>query len=111
MHVLSSFLTGLDSLSSNLDSVAFDAVFGKITPFDASLVLQKRVGLIGSFPVQRDRADNHPQPETDNSVPKLVVDERLLSLHIGTEYISLWVDTRDDILSGDLLIEGIEGKI
>jgi hypothetical protein len=32
LHVLSSFLTGLDSLSANLDSVAFDAVFGKITP-------------------------------------------------------------------------------
>jgi hypothetical protein len=111
LHVLSPFLTGLDSLSANLDSVAFDAVFGKITPFDASLVLQKRVGLIGRFPVQRDKADNHPQPETDNSVPKLVVDERLLSLHQSADYISLWIDTRDDILSGDLLIEGIEGKI
>ena len=117
LHVLSPFLTGLDSLSANLDLLAFHVdldpalSLGKITPFDASLVLQKRVGLIGRFPVQEDDADNHPQPETDNSVPKLVDDERLLSLHQGTEYISLWVDARDDILSGDLLIEGIEGKI
>lgn len=52
-------LTGLDSLSANLDE---NAPFSPIDAFDASLVLQYRVGLSSDFPVQRATADNHPQP-------------------------------------------------
>ena len=111
LHVLSPFLTGSDSLASNLDLEAFDAVNGKITPFDASLVLQKRVALISLFPVQEDEADNHPQPETDNAVPKVLPDQRLLALRSEVGYVSVWADERAEIISGEVLIEGLEGKV
>ena len=106
LHVLSPFLTGLDSLSANLDLLAFDAVNGKITPFDASLILQKRVGLLSRFPVQEDEADNHPQPETDNSVPKRILDQRLLTLQPMHDYLAVVADERSGILSGDVLVRG-----
>ena len=109
-HVLVPHLTGLDSLSANLDLLAFDPVQGKITPYDASLILQKRVGLIDRFEVQEDEADNQPQPETDNSVPKPIPEERVLTLRVHDGYLSVWTDERDGILSGDLLIEGVEGS-
>ena len=111
LHSLSPFLTGLDSLSANLDTLAFDPVFGKITPFDASLVLQKRVGKISIFPIQEDEADNHPQPQTNNSVPKALPDLRLLSLQSNGDYLSVWADERAGILSGDLLIEDLVGQV
>ncbi|MBT4497741.1 MAG: hypothetical protein HOC74_08470 [Gemmatimonadetes bacterium] len=111
LHVLSPYLTGLDSLSANVDLSAFDPVLGKITPFDASLILQKRVGLIALFPIQEDEADNHPQPETDNSVPKFLPDERLLSLQLNEGYLSIWVDELAAILSGEIVVQGIEGQV
>ena len=111
LHSLSPFLTGLDSLASNVDALAFDPVVGKITPFDAALVLKKRVGLIAAFPVQADTADNHPQPETDNSVPKALPDLRLLSLQPNGDYLSVWADDRAGILSGDVLIEDLVGQV
>ena len=111
LHSLSPFLTGLDSLASNVDALAFDPVAGKITPFDATLVLKKRVGLIAAFPVQADSADNHPQPETDNSVPKALPDLRLLSLQPNGDYVSVWADERAGILSGELLIEDLDGQV
>jgi hypothetical protein len=111
LHALTPYLTGLDSLSANLDLLAFHETQGKITPFDASLVLQKRVGLIGRFPVQEDKADNHPQPETDDSTPKSILDERLLSLQVHDGYLSVWMDDREEIVSGELVVEGVEGEV
>jgi hypothetical protein len=111
LHALTPYLTGLDSLGANLDLLAFDPVQGAITPYDASLILQKRVGLIGRFPVQEDEADNHPQPETDDSMPKSILDERLLSLQVHDGYLSVWMDEREEIVSGELLVEGIEGEV
>jgi hypothetical protein len=111
LHALSPYLTGLDSLSANLDLLAFDPVHGKVTHFDASLILQKRVGLIGRFPVQEDEADNHPQPETDDSTPKSILEERLLSLQMHDGYLSVWMDDREEIISGELVVEGISGEV
>ena len=105
-HVLSPFLTGLDSLAANVD---LQAPFGPLTPYDASLILQKRVGLIDRFEVQEDEADNHPQPETDDSTPKPVTQERRLSLLAGDGYVSVWAASRDGILSGELLIQATPG--
>lgn len=107
-HVLAPFIAGWDSLSANVDLLA---PFGPITPFDASLILQKWVGLIGRFPVQEDEADNHPQPETDNSTPKPVVAQRVLRLAQGEGYWAVVVDERGGILSGDLRLSGIEGRV
>ena len=115
LHTLNPYLTGLDSLSANLDLFAFNPYDGtppgKITPFDASLILQKRVGILNRFPVQEDEANNHPQPETDNSTPKFIPEERTLALQRHDGYLSVWTDRRDDILSGELVIEGISGQL
>ena len=47
--LVSSTLSGLPELAANVD---IDPLGTGITPFDASLILQHRVGLISSFPVQ-----------------------------------------------------------
>ncbi len=94
-----------DSMAANVDLLA---PFGPITAFDASLVIRQRVGLIGRFPIQEDESDNHPQPETDQSVPKVAVEGRELALRPGDGYISIWLEQRDNILSGDLRVEGVD---
>ena len=102
-------LVGLDSLAANVD---LQAPFGAIDAFDAALVVKKRLGLIARFPVQTDSSANHPQPETDNSVSKALPSERLLTLMPGDGgVISVWVDDRSDLISGDLFIEGIGGTV
>ena len=93
-------------LAANVD---IDPVATGITPFDASLILQKRVGLIANFPVQDPTSTNHPQG--DASSPKLIADERLLSLVAGEGYIGLVAAERSGILSGDLLLRGIDSRI
>ncbi len=109
LHVLSPNLGLGDSLSVNVD---VQAPFGPITPFDASLILQKRVGLIDRFPVQEPTSVNQPQPETTlQPGPKRMPDTRWLSLRPGADYLSVWAEDRAGILSGDLLIEGVDGKI
>ena len=107
-HVVgSTVLTGLDSLSANVDELA---PFGPITSFDASLVLQKRVGLIGHFPVQEKTSVNHPQPES-SSAPKVLVAEREIELVGGEHYWSVRLDERDGIVAGDIFIEGFSGRV
>ncbi len=109
LHVLSPHLTLWDSLSVNVDSLA---PFGPITPYDASLILQSRVGLISRFPVQTPIAVNQPQPETTQQPgPKLVPEARWLSLRAGADYLSVWAEDRSGILSGDLLIDGVKGQV
>ena len=103
----STILTGLDSLAANVDSLA---PFGPITAFDASLVLQKRVGLINLFPVQPKTSVNHPQPES-STAPKPLVIERRLALVAGEDYWAIVADNRSDILAGDLFVEGFRGRV
>lgn len=107
-HVVgSTVLTGLDSLSANVDDLA---PFGQITSFDASLVLQKRVGLIGHFPVQEKTSANHPQPES-SSASKILVAERDIELVGGEDYWSLRLAERDGIVAGDLFIKNFSGRV
>lgn len=107
-HVLSPFLTGLDSLAANLDSLA---PFSAITPYDAALILQHRVGLRHRFPVQEPEALNHPQPGTAARAPKRAAEERLLSLEWGDDGLSLWLSDRTAIVAGEVALEGIEGRV
>ena len=108
-HRLYPYIVGIDSLSANVD---VQAPFSEITPFDASLILQKRVGLIDRFPVQTPASDNHPQPETEQLPnPKLLPEERLLTLVPGDGYVALWMEDRSGIVSGELVVEGAEGEI
>ena len=99
-------ISGLEELAVNVD---LDPVGTGITPFDASLILQHRVGIINSFPVQDAASTNHPQPNPGS--PKLAPQVRSLALRADNGYLSLWAEERDQILSGDLLIEGLEGKV
>ena len=100
-------LSGLDSLSANVDQAA---PFGIIDGYDASLILQKVVGLIGRFEVQEPDADNHPQPET-NLLPKPVLEERRLALVPGEGYVSVWCADREGIVSGELMLAGVQGQV
>ena len=100
-------LTGLDSLSANVDTLA---PFGIIDGYDASLILRKVVGLVDRFEVQEPVAANHPQPET-RTRPKRILEERELALRAGEGYVSIWVDERVGIVSGELQVEGMAGAV
>lgn len=113
LHCLTPYLTGVDSLSSNLDLYAFSTEAGsegRINPYDASLILQKRVGILNRFPAQEPEADNHPQPETA-SRPKAIPDERLLALRPGDGYVAVWAERREGILSGSLTLSAAAGTV
>ena len=100
-------LSGLDSLSANVDQ---GAPFGIIDGYDASLILRKVVGLISRFEVQEPDAVNHPQPETAMR-PKPVPEERVLALVPGEGYVSVWMEDRGEIVSGELTLEGLQGQV
>ena len=100
-------LSGLDSLSANLDQ---GAPFGIIDGYDASLILRKVVGLISRFEVQEPDAVNHPQPETQLR-PKPVPEERRLALVPGEGYVSVWMEDRGEIISGELTLVGVQGQV
>jgi DNA-binding beta-propeller fold protein YncE len=102
-HVLSPFLTGLELIQANVDT---DPAGTGITPFDASLILQKRVGLISVFPVQLAASTNHPQ--STPASPKWVVGARQLALEEGEGYLSLVADERAGVLSGEIVLAGVE---
>ncbi len=109
-HVLEPFLTGLDSLAANVDAHAFNADDGSISPLDASLILQHRVGLIRRFPVQEDRADNHPKL-LPRPASKTVSPAPRLALRSYPDYLAVWIDERSAAPSGSLLLEGARGKV
>ena len=100
-------LSGLDSLSANLDQ---GAPFGIIDGYDASLILRKVVGLISRFEVQEPDAVNHPQPETATR-PKPVPEERMLALVARDGYVSVWCEDRGEIVSGELTLTGVQGQV
>ena len=108
-HVLEPFLTGLDSLAANVDAQAFDPVTGSISPLDASLILQHRVGLISRFPVQEDGADNHPRIVRPAS--KALNLEPRLALKADPGYLAVWIDERSAAPSGSMRLEGVRGRV
>ncbi len=106
LHVLNPSATPIDTLATNVD---IDPVNTGITPFDASLILQKRVGLIASFPVQDPTSTNHPQGTPIS--PKFINDQRRLSLTWGEDYLSVMIDERAGLLAGDLLLQSASGRV
>ncbi len=106
LEVLAPFLAGLELIQANID---IDPAGSGINTFDASLVLQKRVGLITTFPVQTAASTNHPQPTP--SSPKKAVETRWLALSQEDGYLSVRADDRAGIVSGDVLLAGVEGKV
>lgn len=105
LHVLLPGSNPIDEQAANVD---IDPVGTGISPFDASLILQKRVGLIASFPVQDPTSTNHPQ---GTPASKRIADQRVLSLAVGEGYISVMADERDGLLSGDLTLKGVAGRV
>ena len=101
-------LVDLDSLSANVDT---DAPYGIIDGYDASLILRRVVGLQPIFPVQEKESANHPQPESGDAASKSIPEERVLSLRIGEGYVSLWVEDLSGILSGEVVLEGVVGRM
>ena len=99
-------LSGLEELAANVDT---DPVGTSINPYDASLILQHRVGIISSFPVQAATSTNHPQPNA--GAPKGTPQVRTLALRMDDGALSVWVEDRAEILSGDLLLEGVNGQV
>jgi len=98
-------LSGLEELAANVD---IDPVGTGINPFDASLILQHRVGIITTFPVQAAASTNHPQPNPGS--PKATPQVRSLTLRAGDGYLKVWAEEREQIVSGDLLLEGVNGR-
>lgn len=97
-------LTGLELLAADVADP-----FGTVSPFDAAFILKDVVGLISTFPVQEATSENHPQ--NTPSSPKQIVETRDFVLAYGDGYVSLQADDRADILSGDVLLEGVEGQV
>ena len=111
-QVLIDVLSGSTYFSAQarlVGNVDIDPVATGITPFDAALILQKRVERISSFPVQDPASTNNPQG--DPASPKLIAERRALSLVAGAGYVSLVADERGGIISGDLLLAGVEGRV
>ena len=106
-HVLVPFLVGRDSLAANVDSLA---PASPITPYDASLILQRRVGVRHLFPVQAASSLNHP-PISWAASSKTAAGTVGIALHRYSEFISLWVADRGEIVSGLVHLEGIHGRV
>jgi Tol biopolymer transport system component len=106
-HRLHPYLTGLDSLAANVDTLA---PYGPITAYDAALVLQKRVGRIWRFPVQSPGSVNQPQPES-RQTPKAVVTERLVEVRQGQATVAVWLEDRAGVVSAELELEGVAGPV
>lgn len=97
-------LAGRDSMAANVDALA---PAGSINSFDAVLVIQRALRLIDRFPVQADSAANHPQPETDDSVSKVLPEMIAVSWQRDGSELVLIADERRHILAGDLQILGL----
>ena len=98
-------LTGLELLAADVADA-----FGVLSPFDAAFILKKVVGLITTFPVQEAASLNHPQ-SVPSSSPKKVVERRGLALAYADGYLSLQIDERSGIISGDVLLAGVDGEV
>jgi len=98
-------LTGLDLLSADVADA-----FAVISPYDASHILQKVVGLLTLFPVQEKTSANHPQPESGEAT-KPIAEERLLTLRVEEGYVSVWSEDLASIVSGEIVVEGVSGKV
>jgi hypothetical protein len=106
LYLLNPGANPIDVQASNVD---ITPVTSGILAFDAALILQKRVGLISSFPVQDPTSTNHPQGTAASA--KITPLLPSLSLVAGDGYVSLVADQRDEIVSGDVLLEGVGGRV
>lgn len=107
-HVLSPFLTAPDSMAANVDSLA---PWGSISPYDAALILQHRVGLRTRFPIQEPHAANHPQAQVAAPSPKPLADGCRIELREQDGDLSVWLGDRVGIVAGELIVAGVHGSV
>lgn len=106
-HVLAPRLTADDSLAANVDSLA---PFGPITPYDAALILQQRVGLRRRFPVQSAGAANHPA-EAATGAHRPTVPRATDPLHVAlvsrSGATALQLSERNGVVAADVTLAGV----
>ena len=107
-HVVMPSLAGLDSLAANLDDAA---PYGGITPMDASLILQQRVGLLRRFPVQERRSRNHPHPPGSGGSAKPLARACAAHLSWSEDQLLVTLEDRGAVVAGDLVLSGIAGDV
>ncbi len=93
-----------ESLAANIDSAAPE---GAVTPLDAALLLQQRVGTIDRFPVQARASENHPGPGALPADKELAPRSGVVSLRWAGEDLLIWLDSRDGILAVDAHLRGV----
>ncbi len=108
-HVITPSLSSGQYLVANLDSLAPE---GDVTPLDAALILQQRVGLLDRFPVQSRAARNHPGPLPSGADPTArpvnpVLAVGQISLRQAGSDLLLWVEDRSGIIAADLTVTGV----
>jgi len=103
-HVLSPFLSPRDSLAANVDSLAPD---GGITPYDAALILQRRVRMRRCFPVQCSASRNQPWWEP---AAKPMLACSCLGLSTQGNRLALRMEDRRGFVSGSIHLGGIHGR-
>lgn len=102
-HVLAPQLSGADSLSANVDSLA---PFGPITPLDAALILQQRVGLRQRFPVQASPAANHPGAGTAPAARRGESTPPPLALRHHADQLSVHIADGTGVIAADIWLAG-----
>jgi hypothetical protein len=108
--VLQSLLTNPPVVLTGLDLLAADVAddFGDIIPLDVAHILKKVVGLLSVFDVQKASSLNHPQGVAS---PKWAVEERMLALRVREGYVSVWAEDLSEIVSGEVVLEGVSGSV
>lgn len=104
-HILEPSLAPMDSLAANVDSLAPS---GSITPYDAALILQHRVGLIDRFPVQSRSSLNQPY---QTAAPRPAPARLRLVVERDTTNIAVGLADRGGIVSGQVTVEGLCGRV
>lgn len=105
-HVITPHLAAVDSLAANVDSLAPSSA---VTPLDASLILQQRVGQRHRFPVQLRTANNHPGPQAEvpTTAARISLLSRQVTLRRDDGDLVAWADDRAGIVAAELKVHGI----
>ncbi|MBT6630854.1 MAG: T9SS type A sorting domain-containing protein, partial [Gemmatimonadetes bacterium] len=113
-HVVQPALSGADSLAANVDSLA---PMSAVTPLDAAMLLQQRVGLRSRFPVQLRSSVNHPGPylvatvaERKASSPSKTRIATRASLRVEGEDLLLWLDDLSGTIAAEVEIRELQAQ-
>jgi len=113
-HVVQPALNGADSLAANVDSLA---PMSAVTPLDAAMLLQQRVGLLSRFPIQLRSSINHPGPHLGETVAARRVSSSSsariatrASLRAEGEDLLLWLDDLGGTIAAEVEIRNLQAQ-